>query len=79
MAKHLPRGGEQRKVALGRSIKEAAALGAGSLELLDAHVLTPECDVADLLQGADVNRPTLWLVEDGHGGLAGVLSPFELM
>jgi len=79
MAKYLPRGGEPRRVALGRSIQEAAGLDAGKLELIPADVVAPERNVVEMLQGADVNRPTLWLVEDGHGGLAGVLSPFEVM
>ncbi|MGS0966927.1 hypothetical protein ACVCIH_06455 [Burkholderia glumae] len=79
MAKYLPRSGDRRKAALGRSIREAIAIDDGFLELLDARVVAPDMDVAALLRDAEVNRPTLWLVEDGHGGLAGVLSPFELM
>lgn len=78
MAKFLHRNGE-KKTALAMSIQDAFHLADRALELVDAHVVSPEHDVSALLAAADVHRPTLWLVEDGHGGLAGVLSPFELM
>ncbi|WP_186251052.1 hypothetical protein [Burkholderia gladioli] len=79
MAKFLPRGGDRRKKALACSIEEAATLGDGRLLLVDAQLVGPEDDVAELLQSVNPNGATLWLVEDGHGGLDGVLSPFELM
>jgi hypothetical protein len=78
MAKFLRRH-EDRKFALGRSIQDAASLENNALDLLTAHVVGPEDEVSDLLSGAPANQPTLWLVDDGHAGLAGVLSPFELM
>lgn len=79
MAKFLPRGGQRRKEALGCSIADAAKLDEGSLHLVDAQIVGTEDDVAELLGSVNPNLATLWLVEDGHGGLAGVLSPFELM
>ncbi|AOZ11157.1 hypothetical protein BKK80_34965 (plasmid) [Cupriavidus malaysiensis] len=78
MAKFLHRNGE-RKAVLARSIQEAARLDERPLELVNAQVVTPHDNVEVLLNAADVGKPTLWLVDDGHGGLAGVLSPFELM
>ncbi|WP_186072256.1 hypothetical protein [Burkholderia gladioli] len=79
MAKFLPRGGPPRRKALACSIEEAAKLDEERLILVDAQLVGPEDDVAELLRGVSTDGASLWLVEDGHGGLAGVLSPFELM
>lgn len=79
MARFLPRPPMQRNEALGRSIEEARGDTPGTLRLVDAHVVAQDEDVAGLLENIDSATATLWLVDDGHGGLAGVLSPFELM
>ncbi|WP_458765909.1 hypothetical protein [Cupriavidus basilensis] len=79
MAKFIPRGGPQRKMALGTAIENAVSREDGPLVLVDARVVKPEDDVTGLLDDANPNLPTLWLVDDENGGLSGVLSPFELM
>jgi hypothetical protein len=79
MAKFLPRGGQARKEALGCSIEEAARRESQPLQLIDARVVRPDDEVAGLLDTVNSEVAALWLVEDGHGGLAGILSPFELM
>jgi len=79
MAKFLPRGGPARKEAMGCSIEEAAKRDDGPLQLIDARVIRAEDEVEGLLDAVNPNVAALWLVDDGHGGLAGILSPFELM
>lgn len=79
MAKFLSRSGQRRKEALACSIEDAAQRGDVQLVLVDAQLVEPNDDVAELLQRVNYDGATLWLVNDGHGGLAGVLSPFELM
>jgi hypothetical protein len=78
MARFL-HGNNDRKNALATSIVDAANLENGPLVLVGAQIVQPEDDVSDLLNQAEASRPTLWLVSDNHGGIAGVLSPFELM
>lgn len=79
MAKFLPRGGDGRKVAFALSIDDASKLPENRLELIPAPVVGLEDDVAGHLARASSAAPTLWLVVDARGDLAGVLSPFELM
>lgn len=79
MAKFLPRGGQARKNALGLSIHDAAQRIGEPLQLIDAREISPEDEVNGLLDGVNPDVAALWLVSDGHGGLAGILSPFELM
>jgi hypothetical protein len=72
---------EKRKELLAKQIIDVGGLkkDGAALELIAAQVVSEVSMVGDLLAGADTSSRTLWLVEDGHGGLAGVLSPFELM
>lgn len=50
------------------------------LELVQARVVCLKDEVRNLLDNADENvTPRLWLIEERHGKLCGVLSPFELM
>lgn len=50
------------------------------LELVQARVVGLKDEVRNLLDNADKNvTPRLWLIEERHGKLCGVLSPFELM
>lgn len=79
MAKFLPRGGQARKGALGCSIEEAAQRDDEPLHLIDARVIGADDEVCGLLEGVNPDVAALWLVDDGHDGLAGILSPFELM
>ena len=79
MAKFLPRGGHARKEALGCAIEEVAQRDDGPLQLIDARVIRAEDEVEGLLDAVNPNVAALWLVDDGHGGLAGILSPCELM
>lgn len=76
MARYLHRS-PNRKGLLATSIEEAADSG---LDLVIATVVEPTTNVTELLkQGNHDDTPMLWLVQDHHGGLCGVLSPFELM
>jgi CBS-domain-containing membrane protein len=77
MAKYL-RGQENWSARLAMPISEAEANG---LTLLDAKIVDALDSVQTLIQAIDpIREPhTLWLIADGHGKLAGVLSPFELM
>lgn len=72
---------ENRKKLLAKEIQEVAGLkeDGAELELIPARIVTEAASVDDLLREADATIQTLWLVDDSHGGLAGVLSPFELM
>jgi hypothetical protein len=75
MARFLHRG-ENRSVLLATSIQDAA----GDLGLIRAIMVNSTDNAAELLQNANgAEAPMLWLVEDGNGGICGVLSPFELM
>jgi hypothetical protein len=78
MAKFL-RAAQNRNAALGMPIENAAKLMEGAFELIEAQIVSADDEVADLLATCDVAHPQLWVVTDGHGGIAGVLSPFELM
>ena len=64
------------KTLLAARIEHAAGSG---LELQDARVVTLKHEVSALLQDAERGSPRLWLVQDDHDRLCGVLSPFELM
>jgi hypothetical protein len=72
---------QQRKELLAKPIKDVGGFEehGKELELVKAFVVTEDARVEELLANANSSVQTLWLVEDGHGGLAGVLSPFELM
>lgn len=72
---------QNRKELLAKEIQEVGGLkeDGAELELIPARIVTEASSVDDLLGEADATVQTLWLVDDGHGGLAGVLSPFELM
>ena len=74
-------GKEDRKKLLAQPIGAIGGLKDASpeLELIPAQIVSEYHEVGKLLAAADGSTQTLWLVEDGHGGLAGVLSPFELM
>lgn len=75
MARFLHRS-KNRAALLATSIEDAAA----DLGLIKATVVNSTDNVADLLKnGSGAVAPMLWLVEDGNGGICGVLSPFELM
>ena len=75
MARFL-HGAKNRAQLLATSIEDAVKEG---LLLTDAHVVSAGADAAELLRDAVEEAQSLWLVEDGHGGICGVLSPFELM
>ncbi|MGF6575088.1 hypothetical protein ABH945_007217 [Paraburkholderia sp. GAS333] len=79
MAKFLPRGGQARKEALGFSIEQAAQREDEPLQLIEARVILADDEVSGLLDEVNPNVAALWLVDDEHDGLAGILSPFELM
>ncbi|MWL88596.1 CBS domain-containing protein [Cupriavidus sp. SW-Y-13] len=72
---------EKRKELLAKEIREVGGLkeSGAELELVRACLVSEASEVDTLLAEADASVQTLWLVDDGHGGLAGVLSPFELM
>ncbi|MEN7528928.1 hypothetical protein [Cupriavidus sp. DL-D2] len=72
---------EKRKELLAKEIQEVGGLkeSGAELELVRARLVSEAAAVDALLADADASVQTLWLVDDGHGGLAGVLSPFELM
>lgn len=71
------RSGKEWKELLSTPIEHAAA---GGLDLIDANVVNLNDNVHTLLREKEDGRsPRLWLVQDQHGGLCGVLSPFELM
>lgn len=76
MARYLHKN-PNRKGLMATSIQEAANNG---LELVSATVVAPTDNVSGLLNPVDANvAPMLWLVQDDHRKLCGVLSPFELM
>lgn len=76
MAKYLHRHADRRQ-SLAESIAQAYDKGLG---LVDATVVNPNDHVTDLLANEQhTYAPTLWLVGDAPGRLAGVLSPHELM
>jgi hypothetical protein len=70
-----------RSELLATALHAAAAAQPGQhLELIDAEVVEPEREVAELLKRPEPhNRSFLWLVTDEKDHLIGVLSPFELM
>jgi hypothetical protein len=71
------RSGKEWKTLLSAPVEHASVNG---LVLIDAKVVTLKQDVRDLLAEKDEGTaPRLWLVEDDHKRLCGVLSPFELM
>lgn len=71
------RSGKDWRTLLSATIEHASANG---LALIDAKVVTLKHEVKELLAERDEdNAPRLWLVEDDHKRLCGVLSPFELM
>jgi hypothetical protein len=76
MARYMRSDG-QWKDLLSASIKYAAVNG---LDLVDATVVELKHDIRALLAENHGNSaPQLWLVQDEHENLCGVLSPFELM
>lgn len=76
MARYM-RSDKKWKDLLSATIEHAAANG---LELVEATVVGLKQDVRALLAGDHENdAPRLWLVQDEHENLCGVLSPFELM
>lgn len=78
LARYMRNGGSW-KTLLSASIEDAKFNG---LNLLEAKVVTLKDEVKDLLaeDAADHEKAErLWLVEDDHNRLCGVLSPFELM
>jgi CBS-domain-containing membrane protein len=80
VAKFLHRKKERRELLAAR-IADVGGLknNGASLELIEAQVVSVDDQVDQLLEQATPTIQTLWLVDDSHGGLAGVLSPFELM
>lgn len=72
---------DDRKTLLAQPIGTVGGLkdASAKLELIPALIVSEDDRVGKLLETADGSTQTLWLIEDGHGGLAGVLSPFELM
>jgi hypothetical protein len=71
------RSGKEWKALLSAPIEYATGNG---LELIRASVVNLKDNVHTLLQEKeDARSPRLWLVQDQHGRLCGVLSPFELM
>lgn len=71
------RSSNEWKSLLSAPIEYAADHG---LELINASVVSLKDNVHTLLQEkGDARSPRLWLVQDQHGRLCGVLSPFELM
>ncbi|WP_455926762.1 hypothetical protein [Pseudomonas capeferrum] len=76
MARYIQNSTGWKKI-LASSIEEASANG---LKLIQAKVVSLDENVSELLRGSDDTvSPSLWLVQDAHDGLCGVLSPFELM
>jgi CBS domain containing-hemolysin-like protein len=76
MARYLHRSPNRKKL-LATTIEHASSEG---LDLLDAVVVAPMARLSELLDQVKVgDGPMLWLISDEHGGLSGVLSPFELM
>lgn len=68
---------KSRKALLSAPIEYAAVNG---LELIDASVVNLNDEVQTLLKEQQhTQSPRLWLVQDPHGRICGVLSPFELM
>lgn len=62
---------------LATSIDEASRNG---LSLMPATVVSLEDDIRTLLdQNHEKFSPSLWLVQDVHGRICGILTPFELM
>lgn len=76
MARYMRSKG-QWKDLLSATIEHAAA---NELDLVEATVVGLKQEVRDLLAADHRNgAPWLWLVQDEHERLCGVLSPFELM
>lgn len=75
MARFL-HGAKNRAELLATSIEDAVNVG---LSLTAANLVGSNEDASELLHNAAQDLQTLWLVEDGYGGICGVLSPFELM
>lgn len=76
MARYILLGNDWKSL-LSSTIEHAADHG---LDLVEATVVGLKVEVRELLaDGRDASTPRLWLVEDGHKRLCGVLSPFELM
>ena len=76
MAKYLHQHPDRRKL-VAETIDQAYGKGLG---LVEATVVDPNDFVTDLLSSEQhTYAPTLWLVGDAPGRLAGVLSPHELM
>ena len=71
------RSGNDWKALLSATVDHASENG---LVLIDAKVVTLKHEIRELLAEKDeAAAPRLWLVEDEHKRLCGVLSPFELM
>lgn len=69
--------GKDKKALLSAPIEYAVMNG---LELVDASVVGLKDEIRALLkEQKDTPSPRLWLVQDQHGRVCGVLSPFELM
>lgn len=76
MARYM-RSGAQWQALISSSIEHAAENG---LELVNASVVGLRQEIHELLAADHGNEaPRLWLVQDEHEKLCGVLSPFELM
>lgn len=83
LARYLSGSNTQRNTRIANSIQRACACARAcpdSLQLIDAVLVDPDEAASGLLTQEPQNlHQTLWLVKDGHGGICGVLSPFELM
>lgn len=75
MARFL-HGKRNRSDLLATSIEDSIKLG---LIVTAAEVVSANADAAALLNNSAENAQSLWLVADEHGGICGVLTPFELM
>jgi len=76
MAKYLNSDADW-KCLMAATIEKASTDG---LQLIDAMTVRTDDEIKKLLSSEGIScNPTLWIVEDEHGKIAGVLSPFELM
>lgn len=79
LARYVSSQPEKWKERIATAIKSACKCPDG-LQLMNAAFVKSDADVKILLKQRPKNlHQTLWLVKDGHGGICGVLSPFELM
>lgn len=69
-------GARNRAELLATSIEDAVKKG---LLVTVANVVAADDDAGALLHDPVQEAHSLWLVSDGHDGICGVLSPFELM